>query len=149
LLSGVASQTIDSVFSSTYDSYRIVIEFTNSASADNYLQFRVGGVTATTNYTYTGTRTNGATTTVFTAGSGAEIYFTSGTGAVTKSYCIEIFDVAKAASTRVLSIGAHDAAFVGTFTGFHTTATAYDGIIFQSGSGNMNNGTVSIYGYNK
>ena len=144
--SGASSVSLNGCFNSTYDYYKVLFNFLPSASTDHYILFRASGTNATTNYTYTGSRTNGSTTTVFTAGPGSEIYFTSGTGAVNKSYSVEIFDVAKAASTRLISAGVHEQSLVVNLTGYHTTATAYDGFSIASGAGTLT-GTIQVYGY--
>ena len=143
--SGASNVSVNGCFNSTYDYYKVLFNFLPSASTDHSIQFRASGTNATTNYTYSGTRTNGSTTTVFTA-SGNEIYFTSGSGAVNKSYSVEIFDVAKAASTRLISAGVHEQSLVVNMTGYHTTATAYDGFTFFTATGTMT-GTIQIYGY--
>jgi hypothetical protein len=144
--SGASSISLNGCFNSTYDYYKVLFNFLPSASTDHYILFRASGTNATTNYTYTGSRTNGSTTTVFTAGPGSEIYFTSGAGAVNKSYSVEIFDVAKAASTRLISAGVHEQSLVVNLTGYHTTATAYDGFTFVTATGTMT-GTIAVYGY--
>ena len=144
--SGASTVSLNGVFSSTYDYYKVLFNFLPSSSTDHSMQFRVSGTNATTNYTYTGTRTNGSTTTIFTSSVDGTIYFTSGAGAVNKSYSVEIFDVAKAASTRLISAGVHEQSLVVNLTGYHTTATAYDGFSIASGAGTIT-GTIAVYGY--
>jgi hypothetical protein len=49
--SGVASQSSDDVFSSTYDNYRILLKYTQSTSNTTTMRFRTSG-SSNTNATY-------------------------------------------------------------------------------------------------
>ena len=156
--SAVASQAINSVFNSTYDNYKVMIDI-NTASSDASLTFRlrVSGTDAATNYDWAVYGWNLGTNVV----AGARVL------ADTSLFAAEV-DTAVSGhqSSIVWDITSPNKAdrtnFIGSayyyqtggqkitlaINGQHTTQTAYDGFNLIASAGNIT-GTVSVYGYNK
>jgi len=150
--SAVSTATADSVFTSSYTNYRILITYTGSGSIGATFQLRVGGVTASgANYNVQMIVATGATTSSSrNVSQTSQNYGTS--RSVQVSYAIELFGPALAAPTGTQSIGGdNEGAYTSPFqfnnTGNHTLTTAYDGIIFNFGTSST--GTYTIYGYGK
>jgi hypothetical protein len=151
--SNVASVTYDSVFSSTYGNYLIVLEnwYAVTSADDIYVKLRYGGVTQTSTY-------NGATT--ITVNSGA----TAPTCVNSPSDAFLIADQSGTASEpsrgfiNIPNVGVDGAAVINgqmantnasrgfSFFGTAYNSRTYTGFILQSSSSNVY-GTVSIYGY--
>ena len=151
-----ATQVIcDTVFSSTYTAYKIIMRFTGTTGGAVGLQLRIGGVAAVdTNYTrqilsatsttVSAVRQTGQTSFALAAGSG---------GSFMQSVECLITGPALAEVTTFQSNfqgadGAHTNAFVQIIHGSHTTATAYDGFELDAASGNIT-GIYSVYGIAK
>ena len=146
--SAVSSQTMDDVFSSTYDNYLIKINLT--ASAQNTLGYylRVGGSDTTSNYQRQ--LIIGASTTLT-----GERASDNGIGALNsggKNFtAIQIFDPNKANYTGAISSSIReDSGNIGEFlwTSYQKDSTQFTGIKFLTGSGTIT-GTISIYGLAK
>ena len=155
---GVASQSFNDVFSTTYNNYRIQFVYEPSTNADRTLtlRMRVGGADA----------------------SGAE-YFNASTGLTTANAASN--EASANATSFVLSRNQHystvyfatsldimspflskTTSFFGQSTGYTSAVmqslnvnglllngTSYTGFTLLNSSGNINTGVVSIYGYNK
>lgn len=148
--------TADSVFTSNYQNYRLVVDqisLTVGGSAIR-LQFRTGGATnanANYNYGYTGYRANG--TTYNTAAQNltfAEVGVYIDTGSVELgSFIADIFSPQLTKRTRALSSGQGYEGAAGWRNGgfeFYGT-TSFDGFrLALSGAGNFSC-TWSLYGY--
>jgi hypothetical protein len=146
--SAVSSQTMDDVFSSTYDNYLIKINLT--ASAQNTLGYylRVGGSDETSNYQRQ--LIIGASTTLT-----GERASDNGIGALNsggKNFTsIQIFDPNKANYTGAISSSIReDSGNIGEFlwTSYQKDSTQFTGIKFLAGVGTIT-GTISIYGLAK
>jgi hypothetical protein len=150
-VSGVNTITRDGVFTSDFTNYLLIITGTNASSGNMNIQFRVGGVTASTNYnaqflyvsstTISGSRTNGSTS------------WTTGTiGPETNSSFTNIYGPQIAAVTAITSsnyyAGNTTTAERQEWFGNHSTATAYDGFIITASAGTFT-GNYALYGYNK
>lgn len=139
------SVTIDNVFSTEYDAYKIIAASTASAAVDLNIQFRVSGSTANTNYQDISLQGLGSTASVTSRSSqsAANVGRFDTFGGVTE---ILVNNVAVAQRTFGSSV-VHDSLNVVQVRGFqHTTSTAYTGFIL-----NMSNttGTVRVYGLRK
>lgn len=133
---------IDNVFSATYRAYQIVADATTSTAGEIALNYRVGGVNASTNYNDQFIQGNSGTITGFrnTAATSASIgrWDTNG-GIVT----LTITGVALAQRTYGVSKSI-DSSFTTRESGHcHTTATAYDGFRISVGS---STGQIRVYG---
>ena len=137
---------IDNVFSSTYNSYQIVLNTTSSAATNEVsVVYRVGGSDATTNYN---TQTMDSAAGAFggfrsTAVASASIGRTATLGCILTA---SIYGVAMAQSTFTVSSSYDSALTLRTQGSYHSTATAYDGIKFTLPS---STGEVRIYGLEK
>lgn len=150
--SAVASQSVNNVFSATYDNYSIVLETT--ASAGSYINFRlrVGGVDASgANYSWGFISTTDGGTAYQLAGSGATSSNILRVGTARNTCTFTICNPAIARTT--IYSGNHSfndgstVAIGGAMGGLHAVSTAYDGFTLIN-SGTIT-GTVSVYGYNK
>jgi hypothetical protein len=158
MLSGVASQSINDVFSATYNHYRIhfVYEPSTSANRTCTLRLRVGGVDASgTDYFNAAIGLSQANTASNEASGGGTSVRLANNQYYTSVYFASTLDIMSpflaktttflgqsngytASDILMLQIGAH-----------HNTSTSYTGFTLLNSSGNFNTGVVSVYGYNK
>jgi len=151
--SAVATVTLDSIFTSTYDTYLVVVErLLNSAGAALYLQLRYGSSTETANYY--GTSVNfAATQTQVTATGAIQSTVASQTHAgQTSSFAIWFNQVGNA-SEGANWHGTGQSGGLGpgapfVYGGWELNSRTYTGIIFSSASGNIT-GEFSVYGLAK
>jgi hypothetical protein len=153
--SGVTSQAVTSVFSATYNNYKIITNFTsNSGNNTGYIKLRSGATDASSNYleqgfyvldaTVVGENLTGGTLgwifTVFDSDNNSPQYFNS----------IELYNPFVASITTKTSVYKGYVAagnnIIGWYNGSHTTASSYDGfnLIFPGNA----SGTVRTYGFN-
>lgn len=154
--SAVASQSVNSVFSSTYANYKIMIELTaTSLNATGInLRFRASGSDTTTNYkSYlvtpldnnwtTGSPVTSVSTTNIVAG------YRHRTVNESASW-LEIFSPFATKNTLTsggyMSTGTTSEGNGGTLSGILLDSTSYDGFTLIASQGTMT-GTVRIYGY--
>ena len=151
--SAVSSLTADSVFSSTYTNYRMIVRFTTSA-ADLAMQFRASGTDTTSGYNYQQLR--GQDTTASAARSASQSSATiadSSSGSFVSLCSVEICGPNLAeptlfSSLNAKSAGAYTAPSVVNFGGNQSGTTQFDGIKLLVSSGTMT-GSYTIYGYGK
>jgi hypothetical protein len=151
--SAVASQSVNNVFSSTYNNYLIVLEC--NAASGNYVNFRlrVGGVDASgANYSWGFSLINNAGTAFSLAGTGAtsaNVLRASTTGRSMTAFTI--VNPALAQETVLSGTLSYNdggtVAIAGTNGGIHAVSTAYDGFTLIHATSIT--GSVSVYGYNK
>jgi len=149
--------TINGVFTSGFDSYRIVISNMTMSSTSSltviFMKMSLAGTAASTNYNYGYARIDVATGAVSgtNAALGANgVILGVGTGDKFGT----TFDVVNpfiASHTLFpqLSIVAASTGSMGIGTGMHQTSTAYDGFQLSVSSGTFGLGTVAIFGYRK
>jgi hypothetical protein len=146
--SGVASQSINDVFSATYDNYRIVLQLTVATGGANIFgRLRVSGTDTTTNYQSAvvfvpyaaSTTVTGVNAVLGTTG----LFFVNEAG----SSVVDLFSPFLTQQTRVNGLyqGPADGSYVASK---QTSSTSFTGITFYPSAGTIT-GTVSIYGYNK
>jgi len=152
ITSGTITTTtnIPSIFSATYDNYRIVfsnISVAAGATATT-LQLSVGGVAATTNYNYGGTYTLfAAAGTGMLGGAGSFMYIAQTSTTPVAGCVMEIQRPFIAGVTTFQGQSAnYDSGAV--CSGNHTTATSYDGIKISSQTSNPAL-SYAVYGYRK
>jgi len=146
----VASVNIDSLFSSTYDNYRILISSSRSTNGNLRIRLRSGGSTDTaTNYgdQFVG----GAGTSVSAARSSSVSSWSVGYAFSTSrgTSSVELFGPNLNAATQFFSTsqtGSGGNAENVTYSGNNTTTTQYTGLNFFTDSGNLT-GTIRVYGY--
>jgi hypothetical protein len=150
--SAVASQSINDVFSATYDNYKIIVNLTNSTGANNFLsmRMRVSGADNTNNE-YTRFKFYTDYTNAFGSDSGSIgtssflIGNTEGTDG--NQSVIEMQAPFLTQLTKQITIGTKKLnQFM--FGGSTTVTTSYTSFTLIQGSTNMT-GTVSVYGYTK
>ena len=157
--SAVASQAVSSVFTSTYNTFRIIISLTGT-STDNivYLKLR-DGVTDSSLSQYSWMRTSTSTAgTVGGAGAGSantgwNLFETDGGNSA--AYYTIYMDVSNP-NVAVAKTFAGNGTFIsntGTILGFnvgghYNTTNVLDGINIIASAGNIT-GSVNVYGYNK
>lgn len=150
--SAVSSVSMDNVFSSTYDNYRIVFVGTLSATeADISVRMRAGGVDATTtNYAFFLFAQGVNNTGYNQRNTGDSKWIAGRLGTSGTSSCsFDLFGPASAARTTFHSQNLGDGTtttFVQVGSGTHTLSNSYDGITIFPGGNNMT-GTIRIYGY--
>ena len=143
--SAVSSVSVDDCFTSDYENYRILIEMTASAGADLAFRYRLSGTDASGANSYVQQRVVGFSTTVFTDNHSNTYGYGGGIQTVAGLSEFEIRSPALAITTKISQKGGSTAA-TGVSTGYHTAATAYDGITVYPTTGNIT-GTLRIYGY--
>lgn len=152
--SAVASVTVSNCFSSTYDSYKIMVQG-GSATSTLTMRFQLGASTTTYYDALIYVQTN-ATTTVKATGSDGTLGYWDNCGIADSTrgmyLFMEIQNPAVAAYTTAQTQYAYAFAndgYVGTNTCVHATATAYTGFTIALSSGTMTGGTITVYGYRK
>ena len=150
--SGVSSQSFNSVFSATYENYKIICQI-GSNQSDTNLNFRLraSGTDNSTASSYVLNVINGNDTSL----SGARV--TSNLAAIasisnTQTWSNVTFDIFKPfVATKTiwsgLNVSTYLSAYTRIITGSHNQTTSYDGFSLIPVAGTMD-GTVSIYGYN-
>ena len=151
--SAASSISLNDVFSSTYDNYRIVCRFTDTVSGGSNidLRLRVGGADASGANTYKHQLVNfeGGSTSTGRYNLTSMIIGGSGTSATQlNTWALDMFspNLATATTIQSASLSNYDNAYMRFSHGNHAVATAYTGFTFFS-DGNMT-GTISVYGYN-
>jgi hypothetical protein len=156
--SGVASQSVNDVFSATYDSYRIVLNLTASTSSNMAInaRLRVSGTDATTGYksflrTPLETNWTGGGVANLTSTTNLVVGFRhTSTGASVSTLDLHYPQIATQTQTAGFynSTGDSAAGNGGYIGGLLNDTTQYTSISFIPVSGNIT-GSVSVYGYNK
>ena len=144
-LTSSSGQNFDSVFSATYEYYKIIANLSASSAADVDMKLRVAGVTTSTNYL--GNRVSGTGSTA-AAQAGPATYWTFGELDTGKS--IMSWDIAGPFLTQQTAmIGSYGFSTnaVRTYYNAQTDSTSFDGfaLIFSANA----TGTVTVYGYAK
>jgi len=147
------SVTADSVFTSSYTNYLLLINYTISGSGQLRFKLRTGGTSASTNYNFQTVEGYSSTLTTSTAASQTS-YLIGGYGSGAEAaISAQLFGPQLAKSTTVFAQnmsanGVLTAPIFDNWYGNHSTATAYDCIdIFTSGTNWT--GVYAIYGYSK
>jgi hypothetical protein len=146
--SGLNSQSINNVFSASYDIYKIVIVAVSSTGNSIYMRLRAAGTDNTTASSYLGQNVQGVTTTA-SAGTDTESFWILYNGNTSRS--IASVDIANPflATTTVLTgtVGRTDR--VRSIFAHHNQSTSYDGFtLFQDGVTTIT-GYLQVFGYNK
>ena len=151
----VSSVTLDSIFTSTYTNYKIVLRTSFSTAASVGLQLRVGGVTSTAaNYSTQRQQSDGST--YFGAKSTGQTSFTNlinGGGAFFGQTDLDLYSPFVATPTMSFCDSQNnDTNYTNPFfeilRGVHNVSTAFDGFIFTATAGTIT-GTYTVYGYGK
>ena len=151
--SGVSSQSVNDVFSSTYDNY--VIKFNSSTASGNpyiHIRMRVSGTDTTTNYKRTNIQLDNTASYVSRSTTDDSFRFV---GYVQSSFNDEFtFTLANPNQTKVTSATGSWATGAEGSIEYNLSAwglndtTSYTGFTFITSTGNVT-GSVSVYGYKK
>ena len=148
--SGVISQSVNSVFTSTYDNYYIQIDFIVAAvGGDVVFRLRSSGTDKSTNYAMKGSYLNAGSFADYASGT-TNLFYISNTTA-TNLHLAEI-NVARPAisgQTAFMSsaLGNSDVRYV--VQGRQTETTTFDGFTFYSLGGNNISGKIKVFGVNQ
>ena len=145
---GVTSVSLNGVFTSTYENYRIVMSGTGSVSQNLQIRFRIAGTdTTATNYAYqrllvNGTSAGAART---TAANQATI---GGTDTIWGINLLDLSNPQTTVTTAMRAYGAFSAsgAYLQDAAAGYSLTTSFDGITYFPDSGTMS-GTIRVYGY--
>lgn len=145
--------TANNVFTSDFNSYLIIFNYTTTGTDGAAMQFSVGGVAAATNYSR---QSLDASATVVSSSrnssqtnTGTVLVGTNGNyAAASYFYCTQ---VSQAAPTnykfeRLFSVGDFTTPQISHIQGNHSTTTAYDGFILTMTSGTTT-GDYTVYGF--
>ena len=151
--SEVSSKSIDSVFSSTYKNYKILLSIKSSASSDYYLRFRDGSGDVTTQsyaWKYMFSTNNNNWTAYDNGGSANKAEYISGGGGNAYHYnnIFEIFNPNEAEKTTFRTEGNNASQQTLLAAGGFDGNTQFTGITFYNASGTIS-GEIQIYGYGK
>lgn len=154
--SAASTISLNNIFSSTYDNYRVIIDLT-SASASSLVTVRLiaSGTASTSAYYYgqTGATETGSTTNTGSSGDSSRLFLWDHNS--TYPYNSATMDVVSPFLTKTTKI-IHQTVFVNSSSTVihrssgmqHSVLSSYDGLQFNVSSGNIT-GTVQIYGYRK
>lgn len=151
--SGASSVSLNGVFNSTYDNYKILIVLDSQSASDSFrVRMRASGTDATgSDYgtvQYYGT-TGSGTMTVQQDASIAYSYVGDFNSTGSTSCDFTIFKPFLAVRTKYnwhTTMDYNGATRIFTGSGIHKQSTSYDGITFYPASGNIT-GTIAVYGY--
>ena len=155
--SGVASQALTDIFSTTYDNYRIVLDVTDFTSdATVYAKLRVSGTDSSVSYYImcVGVLSTGGSTTSTENNNSNGVFLLRGDSATDNVYGFtgDILNPFKALPTK---FNGSTVCTTPTATpegynigGLHFVSTSYTSLNLIATAGNMT-GIVSVYGYNK
>lgn len=155
--SSVSSVSLNGVFSSTYDNYRVIINnFTHNSAGQVqvWMRLRLSGTDASgaTDYKTQWWRLYGGVTAANGGSTGQNLmslgYASTGGKA---SYSMDIMDPGRAATTTQVFQGHAYQSDIATYIAIngsnsHTVSTAYDGFTISSDSSTFS-GTVRVYAY--
>ena len=146
--SGVTSQSFNSIFSATYDNYKITFEAIGSTNISGNIRMRASGTDNTTASSYITRQLIGsgidAISQTATSTSWLEMFFLTTEKGVGS---FEFFNPFLAVNTNILGIAARDSV-IATSNGRHNSSVSFDGFSLICPSGTMT-GSVSVFGYAK
>ena len=151
--SGVSSQSINDVFSTTYDNYKLVIKLVSSVETRLDFRMRVSGADNTTSNYYKESNIAKDTGVAGAESLAQDKFIGYGTNTTITPILFEVFSPFIAEATGFLGWN-HKVETLATVhennfsSGIHNVASSFTGISLIAASGTIT-GTVSVYGYNK
>jgi hypothetical protein len=145
---GVTSLSLNGVFTSTYDNYKVMIDATTSANNSINFRLRVGGVDASgSNYVLQYLNVNNAALAAARVTATSISLMDTNTPIRSAAVC-EIISPSVAQATNFLSFNQYSVLSAGLnlYAGTHSLSTAYDGITLYPSTGTIS-GKIRIYGY--
>jgi hypothetical protein len=149
--SGVASQSVNDVFSATYENYRILVTGVSSAGGNLQARLRVGGADNSTASSYVHQSLTGNSTTVAAARGTANFWnFGNINTTLVNGFSIDLYNpfLASATGYNCYDLRSDSGAFIQLTNGTHNQTVSYTGFTLIAETGNIT-GNVSVYGYNK
>ena len=148
--SAVSSVSLNDVFTSDYDYYKVLFEFVPSSATTHTMRMRVAGADNTSAVYANISQRQYSTAVTQNAGSvGNSIDFTYGPWG-TEQYIgqFEFYNPAKASNTGWINTSATWTTSASQIfnSGFHKSATVFDGFSFIGAAGNFT-GIIRVYGY--
>lgn len=146
--SASASTSVNDVFSTTYDNYKIVIYTSADSDRDILLRLRVGGTDNQTASSYLWHRQASFAGTALLADN-TNSYWNIGASGTAAKYpqIVELGNPFIAEATGIAATGGRHG-LTQVITGYHNQNTSYTGFTILPNSGNLT-GKVSVYGYAK
>jgi hypothetical protein len=153
--SAVASQSVNSVFTSSFTNYKLLVNATEAGGSNQmFLRLRASGTDVSTGYFWAGSYvpTSGAGTVTGFNGSGDTTWFRIG-GATDSNErtisVIELFNPQASATTAYTSLSIDGNNFGAIYhSGLLNNTNAYDGFTLHAQTSTIS-GTVQIFGYNQ
>jgi hypothetical protein len=147
--SAVASVTITSAFSSTYDNYRIVISG-GAFSTGTHLFLKLG-TTATNGHYGTFVFSNYLTNIVqsLSDDNTAQFSFAGGGGTDNTGAVIDLMSPNLPKTTRISATHIHYIQNFGTYNGVEVSSSQHTSFIIAPSTGTINGSTITVYGYRK
>jgi hypothetical protein len=144
--SAVSSVSLNGVFTSAYDNYKILVSGVSSNSSDVQMRLRVSGTDATGASDYRTQALVGENTTASAFRSSASTWLVGVDSSVRYSISLDLFDVFLTQKTQFISQSprGNDRAYL--LAGFHDLSTSYDGFTLLDNLGTVT-GTIRVYGY--
>ena len=148
-VSAVSSVSIDNVFSSTYENYLIVPQFTSTASAALRCRYRLSGTDASGATDYTRQRLDVDGSSVSAARTSSSFLF-CGSLATTALNGSHFFVygpfLAQPTAARSVVVGSSSGAYLNDTASTHNQSVSYDGFTLYLDTGTFT-GSLRIYGY--
>ena len=144
----VSSIAVTSVFSSTYDNYKIMISG-GTSSANNVLYLQLGSTVTGyyAGYTRVTYSTGAASLVADNNGTNFTRIGASNTNGMHSNFDILAPNLAKNTFVGGFFIDNATASSAGSFGGFLNDTTAYTGFTILMNTGNLTGGTIRVYGY--
>lgn len=148
---GVTAISLNSVFTSSYKNYRIVINLTSNNALSCLMRMRASGADVTTaTYNQAGYSSSGSTLSAFNATALTYVILFDTYVGIDTGASYDIFKPQLSAQTTLagVAIGVPGGTVKSQATNFyHSVAAAYDGFSLITNSTNTITGTVQVFGY--
>lgn len=142
------STTVSSVFSSSYDNYKVILSGIDWSVADTTVQFQPGGVSSLNYYGGGYYQIFGGGLNAFSLNAGAAggvgITSTEPNGLV-----VDVLNPFVAQRTYMIGSLMIGQNYVANYSSMLATNTSYTSLVVSPASGTMTGGTISVYGYKK
>jgi hypothetical protein len=146
-ISAAESISVNNVFSSSYQNYKIIYNVTGTTNAGLTIRLRNAGADATTGYVYQILQAS-ATTITASRDTSSQVFSVGATRSSGNTFAnVEISNPFASAETSYFSNcqDPSSAALIDIKAGSNSNATSYDGFTFRVASGTMT-GTLRVYG---
>jgi hypothetical protein len=146
--SAVASQSINDVFSTTYNNYKIVVYASADSTRDFQFRLRVSGSDNSTASSYLWHRQGSFSSTALLADR-TDTYWNIGASDTAAKFpaIVELGNPFIAEPTGITAVGGRHT-LTQVITGYHNQSTSYTGFTLFPNAGDIT-GSVSVYGYSK